>query len=166
MTVVLRCTVGSETRDLRAGDFMSTPRGEVNAFSNPHARRGAGAHDPHTGHRSAVLPRSGIDHQYQERHSTDDCWRMHLYRCPQHAEDRRYAVASLKAAPMPATSSPAQPSCRSSTRKFDRPLSKVTNDSFQSEAAESPSVLLYSKWRSQIDSGKTMGGFKSEVQQS
>jgi quercetin dioxygenase-like cupin family protein len=33
----LRYTVGSETRDLRAGDFMSTPRGEVHAFSNPHA---------------------------------------------------------------------------------------------------------------------------------
>lgn len=33
----LRYTVGRETRDLRAGDFMSTPRGEVHAFSNPHA---------------------------------------------------------------------------------------------------------------------------------
>mgnify|MGYP001550562588 FL=1 len=32
----LRYTVGSETRDLRAGDFMSTPRGEVHSFSNPH----------------------------------------------------------------------------------------------------------------------------------
>ena len=33
----LRYTVGSETRDLRAGDFMATPRGTVHAFSNPHA---------------------------------------------------------------------------------------------------------------------------------
>jgi quercetin dioxygenase-like cupin family protein len=33
----LRYTVGSETRDLRAGDFMCTPRGEVHAFSNPHS---------------------------------------------------------------------------------------------------------------------------------
>ena len=33
----LRYTVGSQTRDLRAGEFMSTPRGEVHAFSNPHA---------------------------------------------------------------------------------------------------------------------------------
>ncbi|MGZ5155329.1 MAG: cupin domain-containing protein [Caldimonas sp.] len=33
----LRYTVGSETRDLRAGDFMATPRGAVHAFSNPHA---------------------------------------------------------------------------------------------------------------------------------
>ena len=33
----LRYTVGSQTRDLHAGDFMSTPRGEVHAFSNPHA---------------------------------------------------------------------------------------------------------------------------------
>lgn len=33
----LRYTVGSETRDLRPGDFMSTPRGTVHAFSNPHA---------------------------------------------------------------------------------------------------------------------------------
>lgn len=33
----LRYTVGSETRDLRPGDSMATPRGEVHAFSNPHA---------------------------------------------------------------------------------------------------------------------------------
>jgi len=33
----LRYTVGSETRDLQAGDFMATPRGTVHAFSNPHA---------------------------------------------------------------------------------------------------------------------------------
>jgi len=33
----LRYTVGGETRDLRPGDFMSTPRGTVHAFSNPHA---------------------------------------------------------------------------------------------------------------------------------
>ena len=32
----LRYTVGSETRDLRAGETMSTPPGEVHAFSNPH----------------------------------------------------------------------------------------------------------------------------------
>ncbi|MDH4053040.1 MAG: cupin domain-containing protein [Rubrivivax sp.] len=32
----LRYTVGSQTRDLRPGDFMCTPRGEVHAFSNPH----------------------------------------------------------------------------------------------------------------------------------
>jgi quercetin dioxygenase-like cupin family protein len=33
----LRYTVSGETRDLRAGDSMSTPRGAVHAFSNPHA---------------------------------------------------------------------------------------------------------------------------------
>ena len=33
----LRYTVGSETRDLRRGDSMATPRGVVHAFSNPHA---------------------------------------------------------------------------------------------------------------------------------
>jgi quercetin dioxygenase-like cupin family protein len=33
----LRYTVGSETRDLRPGDAMATPRGVVHAFSNPHA---------------------------------------------------------------------------------------------------------------------------------
>lgn len=33
----LRYTVGPETRDLQPGEFMSTPRGEVHAFSNPHA---------------------------------------------------------------------------------------------------------------------------------
>lgn len=32
----LRYTVGSQTRDLQAGEFMSTPRGVVHAFSNPH----------------------------------------------------------------------------------------------------------------------------------
>lgn len=37
---VLRYTVGSETRDLRAGDTMATmatPRGVVHGFSNPHS---------------------------------------------------------------------------------------------------------------------------------
>jgi len=34
---VLRYTVGSETRDLRPGDTMATPRGEVHGFSNPHS---------------------------------------------------------------------------------------------------------------------------------
>jgi uncharacterized cupin superfamily protein len=33
----LRYTVGSRTRDLQRGDSMATPRGEVHAFSNPHA---------------------------------------------------------------------------------------------------------------------------------
>lgn len=33
----LRYSVGTETRDLRPGDFMGTPRGQVHAFSNPHA---------------------------------------------------------------------------------------------------------------------------------
>ena len=33
----LRYTVGNETRDLQAGDFMATPCGAVHAFSNPHA---------------------------------------------------------------------------------------------------------------------------------
>lgn len=33
----LRYTVSGETRDLRAGDSMATPRGAVHAFSNPHA---------------------------------------------------------------------------------------------------------------------------------
>jgi len=33
----LRYTVGSETRDLQAGDTMTTPRGVVHGFSNPHA---------------------------------------------------------------------------------------------------------------------------------
>lgn len=33
----LRYTVGSQTRDLQRGDSMATPRGEVHAFSNPHA---------------------------------------------------------------------------------------------------------------------------------
>jgi quercetin dioxygenase-like cupin family protein len=32
----LRYTVGGETRDLRPGDSMATPRGVVHAFSNPH----------------------------------------------------------------------------------------------------------------------------------
>ncbi len=32
----LRYTVGSETRDLRAGESWVTPRGEVHGFSNPH----------------------------------------------------------------------------------------------------------------------------------
>ena len=33
----LRYTVSGETRDLRAGESMATPRGAVHAFSNPHA---------------------------------------------------------------------------------------------------------------------------------
>jgi quercetin dioxygenase-like cupin family protein len=33
----LRYTVGSETRDLKPGQFMATPRGCVHAFNNPHA---------------------------------------------------------------------------------------------------------------------------------
>ena len=33
----LRYTVADETRDLRAGDCMATPRGVVHAFANPHA---------------------------------------------------------------------------------------------------------------------------------
>ncbi|MBT2325902.1 cupin domain-containing protein [Variovorax paradoxus] len=32
----LRYTVGSETRELRPGDTMTTPRGVVHSFSNPH----------------------------------------------------------------------------------------------------------------------------------
>lgn len=32
---VLRYTVGDETRDLRPGDTMATPRGVVHGFSNP-----------------------------------------------------------------------------------------------------------------------------------
>ena len=32
---VLRYSVDGETRDLRPGDHMSTPRGSVHAFSNP-----------------------------------------------------------------------------------------------------------------------------------
>jgi gentisate 1,2-dioxygenase len=33
----LRYTVDGETRDLRPGDSMTTPRGCVHGFSNPHA---------------------------------------------------------------------------------------------------------------------------------
>ncbi len=33
----LRYTVGNETRDLRPGDSMATPRGVAHGFSNPHA---------------------------------------------------------------------------------------------------------------------------------
>lgn len=33
----LRYTVDKESRDLRPGDWMSTPRGAVHHFSNPHA---------------------------------------------------------------------------------------------------------------------------------
>lgn len=33
----LRYTVGSQTRDLKPGDTMSTPRGAVHGFSNPHS---------------------------------------------------------------------------------------------------------------------------------
>jgi quercetin dioxygenase-like cupin family protein len=32
---MLRYTVGAETRDLARGESMSTPKGEVHAFSNP-----------------------------------------------------------------------------------------------------------------------------------
>ena len=32
---VLRYSVGQETRDLKPGDWMSTPRGSVHHFSNP-----------------------------------------------------------------------------------------------------------------------------------
>jgi quercetin dioxygenase-like cupin family protein len=35
----LRYTVGSDTRDLAAGESMHTPRGVVHAFSNPFASR-------------------------------------------------------------------------------------------------------------------------------
>jgi quercetin dioxygenase-like cupin family protein len=34
---VLRYTVDEETRDLKPGEHMYTPRGSVHAFSNPHA---------------------------------------------------------------------------------------------------------------------------------
>ncbi|MGE5413217.1 MAG: cupin domain-containing protein [Syntrophomonadaceae bacterium] len=33
---VLRYSVDGETRDLKAGDWMRTPRGSVHGFSNPH----------------------------------------------------------------------------------------------------------------------------------
>ncbi|HEU5293406.1 MAG TPA: cupin domain-containing protein [Burkholderiaceae bacterium] len=33
----LRYTVGDQTRDLRRGDSMATPRGVVHGFSNPHS---------------------------------------------------------------------------------------------------------------------------------
>ena len=33
----LRYSVGSETRDLQPGETMSTPRGTVHGFSNPHS---------------------------------------------------------------------------------------------------------------------------------
>ena len=33
----LRYSVGNETRDLKRGDAMATPRGVVHGFSNPHA---------------------------------------------------------------------------------------------------------------------------------
>jgi len=33
----LRYSVDKETRDLKPGDWMSTPRGSVHQFSNPHA---------------------------------------------------------------------------------------------------------------------------------
>ena len=33
---VLRYSVDDETRDLKPGEWMSTPRGSVHAFSNPH----------------------------------------------------------------------------------------------------------------------------------
>jgi quercetin dioxygenase-like cupin family protein len=37
LTGTLRYSVGAETRDLTVGQTMSTPRGEVHAFSNPFA---------------------------------------------------------------------------------------------------------------------------------
>ena len=37
LTGTLRYSVGAETRDLTMGQTMSTPRGEVHAFSNPFA---------------------------------------------------------------------------------------------------------------------------------
>ena len=36
---VLRYTVDDQTRDLQPGEWMSTPRGSVHAFSNPGAER-------------------------------------------------------------------------------------------------------------------------------
>ena len=33
---VLRYSVDGETRDLKPGEWMSTPRGSVHAFGNPH----------------------------------------------------------------------------------------------------------------------------------
>ncbi len=78
----LRYTVSGETRDLRAGDSMATPRGAVHAFSNPHAtttralvvntpdigaayfREEAAVHPPGgppgPGRRTAGMPRSGL----------------------------------------------------------------------------------------------------------
>lgn len=38
----LRYTVGTETRDLRPGDGMFTPRGVVHGFSNPHGETAVG----------------------------------------------------------------------------------------------------------------------------
>ena len=35
----LRYSVGDDTRDLRPGDWMRTPRGSVHGFSNPHDER-------------------------------------------------------------------------------------------------------------------------------
>jgi len=33
---ILRYSVGGDTRDLRPGDWMRTPKGSVHGFSNPH----------------------------------------------------------------------------------------------------------------------------------
>ncbi|HZV93313.1 MAG TPA: cupin domain-containing protein [Caldimonas sp.] len=51
---ILRCTVGSETRDLGPGDVMGTPKGVPHAFSNPHVAAA----------RVLVVNSPGIDPQY------------------------------------------------------------------------------------------------------
>jgi quercetin dioxygenase-like cupin family protein len=50
----LRYSVGSETRDLKPGDVMGTPKGAPHAFSNPHAAVA----------RVLVTNSPGIDPQY------------------------------------------------------------------------------------------------------
>jgi len=50
----LRYTVGGETRDLRPGDVMGTPKGVPHAFGNPHAVVA----------RVLVMNSPGIDPQY------------------------------------------------------------------------------------------------------
>ena len=50
----LRYTVGGETRDLKPGDAMGTPKGVPHAFSNPHAATA----------RVLVMNSPGIDPQY------------------------------------------------------------------------------------------------------
>jgi quercetin dioxygenase-like cupin family protein len=51
---MLRYSVGGETRDLKPGDVMGTPKGAVHAFSNPHAAVA----------RALVTNSPGIDAQY------------------------------------------------------------------------------------------------------